>query len=202
MAVYRPEALYGKTMRWRSSTTLASNDTTIQRLKKPTVLWGDSLGLPFQERDVEIDAIQRALPDAKVTIAAELRAHELQELLATNQFDIVVLTGNVSSDGSVHLGTSGDVIAADGLAKLIGRANTKLVILACCNSVPMAAKLAPVTNMIAATENLRVDLFQAWNSLFFQLLGQGVSVSEAYNIAATNTQVPLAMLLKRDFQVV
>lgn len=84
----------------------------------------------------------------------------------------------------------------------IGRANTKLVILACCNSVPMAAKLASVTNMIAATENLRVDLFQAWNRLFFQLLGQGVPVSEAYNIAANNIQVPLAMLLKRDFQIV
>jgi hypothetical protein len=65
----------------------------------------------------------------------------------------------------------------------------------------MAARLAPVTNMIAATQNLPVHAFQAWHQLFFWLLGQGVSVSEAYNIAAASVHAPLAMLLKRDFAI-
>jgi hypothetical protein len=203
MAMYRPEALYGKLARSRNSSPKPIDAELMQRLKKPTVFWGDGIGIGEMDRQLEIDVIHGALPSAEITVNAKLTAQELREALATRSFDIVLLSGNVAPDGSVAFrrGDGTDTISADGLAKLLDRSRTKLVILACCNSVPMAARLAPVTNMIAATQNLPVLAFQDWHQLFFRLLGQGVPVSEAYNIAAASVDAPLAMLLKRDFTI-
>ena len=205
MAVFRPLSLYGKQTRIRVSSspvTLPDSQkeifSSIETVKNPRVLWAcnwpDSLG-EMMEKDTQV--IKQAFPKSALITEKELTADRFRELLTKNKFDIVQLTVNVGHDGSIIF-SADERIPSQGVAHLLEVSKTKLLVLACCNSVPLAAELATKTNMIAATGNLAVKGFAAWQSVFYQLLSDGNPLSRAYSVASSTVQSPIVILMKQD----
>lgn len=209
MALFRPAALYGQAGRSEERLTAYSKNERktleIQVVKSPRILLGQSWPVDssfqkdyFQE-DVRI--IRKAFPKS-VTVVQQLTATKLRELLTDNKFDIVQLTINITTDwesGDVKLWfADGSFLPGGGFVKLLEISETKLVIIASCDSVPLAAKLATRVNMIAASGLLPVQAFSQWQQVFYKLLSQGFPLSRAYSVATSSVKIPMAMIMKQD----
>lgn len=136
-----------------------------------------------------------------------VNADRLRFLLSSKRYDIVQLTLDVSHDGSIGFYDSAppseggsNRIPADGLVKLLEAASTSLLVLACCNSVPLAARLSSRINMVAASGNLYVEPFVEWTRIFYRLLAAGQRLSHAFNLAESTVNLPLSIILHQDVQ--
>lgn len=203
MAIFRPASLYGKQTRARTQPSPAtSSDSSrevsvqIQTVEKPRIFCACS-DLFGEMVDNDTLVIRQAFPKSTLVVEKELTADKFRGLLAKNKFDIVQLTINVSHDGSIIFSANGR-IPSQGVVQLLEVSNTKLLILACCNSVPLAAELATKTNMIAATGNLPAIGFASWQQVFYQLLSDGMPLSHAYSVASNAVQLPIVILMKQD----
>lgn len=158
-------------------------------------------GYSFEDEEHSIRAIQAAFPRSPLWIERKATPARFRQLLIENKFDIVVLSAFVREDGNVIFGTSREQtgsISGDGVAKLLEQADAKLVILASCQSVPLAASLSHRVNMIAATSNLSVVEFEQWVKAFFELLASGKELSESFAIARDSmnlTEAPTSRMV-------
>lgn len=197
MAIFRPTSLYGLPM-----PVLEDKATEVEIVKNPRILLaygipsGIILGFGYEEKEREM--IREAFPKSTLVIERNLTANRLRELLTKNKFDIVELTVEVGGNGNISFPDSHDSIPGTGVVELLEVANTKLLILACCNSVPLAAKLATRVNMIAATGNLPATAFHEWHSIFYRLLSMGKRLSYAYDVAKSSVQLPITIIINQD----
>ncbi len=74
----------------------------------------------------------------------------------------------------------------------------KLVVLATCNSLFLAANLVSKMNVIAASGHVEMEKMVAWEDCFYNLLVQGYSISQAYEVTQAAIDIPMALLIKRD----
>jgi hypothetical protein len=212
MAIFRPMSLYGMSAKSKdeknsdSSSTLQDIVTGTRIVERPEILWAASsfgvstyTSLPVEQ---EIRSIQESFPKSKISVEENVTADRFRELLTQNKFDIVQLTANVRKHGDVDFWqpSGKQTIPGEGIVQLLEVSETKLLILASCNSVPLAAKLAGRVNMIAATGNLADVAFRDWQATFFRLLSKGTLLSQAYGISKDSVQfeLPLAMIVKQD----
>jgi len=144
----------------------------------------------------DAEAIRTAYPDAEMHLDATLTARTLTEALRLGTWDLVQLTVDVSSDGDLVFGQSTwhERLPKEGLASFLQRASTRLLVLTCCNSVPLAATLSGKVNMIAATGNLECEGFLAWESVFFPLLASGDTLARAFEVANQAVRLPVTMI--------
>lgn len=204
MAVFRPMSLYGvptKSKRERKPAEFSPKveATEIETICKPRILWASSLpSFSTEPIHQDIKTIRQAFPKSKLITEQELTADRFRDLLTKNKFDIVQLTVNVRGDGSIDFwhSSENDSISGEGVVQLLEVSNTRLIILASCNSVPLAAKLAPKMTMIAATGTLEVNTFNKWQRVFYQLLSEGESLYRAYDIARNSVSIPIAIIMK------
>jgi hypothetical protein len=134
-------------------------------------------------------AIRESFPAATLTQERLATSSGLTELLVRSRFDIVQLTVDVRKDGGIAFDPlgRGDVISPEGLVDLLQVSHTKLLVLASCNSVPLAIRLSHRIAMIAATEYLDVEGYDRWARVFYKLLSQGSRISEAFRVALTSS---------------
>jgi hypothetical protein len=67
-----------------------------------------------------------------------------------------------------------------------------------CDSLFLAARLAPKVNVVAASGKVLTKDMISWEECFYDLLARGHLLSEAYAVAQETTDVPMVLLIKRD----
>ena len=91
-----------------------------------------------------------------------------------------------------------DSITATTFSKLIEISKARLVILATCDSLILAAKLAKITNMVAATDWVSIKDILDWELSFYKCISQGISISKAFDTAVSLSNAPMLLLIKKD----
>jgi hypothetical protein len=84
------------------------------------------------------------------------------------------------------------------LLKLVELTQAKLVFLATCDSLTLAAELARSVNVIAATSSVEITAMLEWEKMFYTLLAQGRKLSEAYDIAVATSDAPMRLIMRHD----
>lgn len=196
LAYVRPEALQGKS----SATKITRDVTPVLKIDKLSILCASTLF--FEERGFEKDTeiIQKAFP-GKVTVEHNISSERLSELLADREYHIIHLLGNVNAVDGSFIFENTDNMSADGFSKLLEVCKARLVFLATCDSVALAAKVSRTTNMIAATTTLQTEDFLQWERSFYRMLSRGDSLSSAYSIANATTNItPMVLIMKQDIK--
>jgi hypothetical protein len=125
----------------------------------------------------------------------------MRHLLTSEEFDVVHLLAYVDpSDGALALdgGDQRERISAQGLADLLDVCKAKVIVLAACDSIVLAAHVSRQANVIAATTSMSVEPFIQWATCFYNLLARGHALSRAYDIARATTDTPMVLLMKQD----
>ncbi len=185
---------------------------TTEIIKSPKVLCVCSpqyFHISFQ-KDVELIRNETAKISAQISELHSTNSEGLTKALMESTFDIVHISAyvdpktgeiyfnDIDSNGSPPAGVSIDSMLAVSFSKLIELAKAKLVILATCDSLILAAKLAKVTNMIASTDWVYCDDIFKWELGLYKCLSKGVSLSHSFETASSLSKAPMLLLLKKD----
>jgi Predicted nucleotide-binding protein containing TIR-like domain len=189
---------------------------TQEIVKNPRILCACSpqfYDLSFQ---ADIDIIKKETKQISDSIVEMRNASSanLREIMMENQFDIIHIaayvhpkTGDVYfseglRDGVFPEGERIDSIPAQAFATLIGLCKARLVILATCDSLLLAAKLAKLTNMIAATDWVDIADMLDWELSFYKCISKGISLSNSFETASALSKAPMLLLTKKDLAFV
>ena len=199
MAYRRPEALLG--MRPPQVVQEEANTPSVLQVKEPRVLCAaTSMFMSQQGFDSDTEILRKVF-GRRVRVASNLTAEALRHLLTSEDFDIVHLLAYVDpTDGALVLdrNNSQERISPQGLTHLLEVCKAKMIVLAVCDSIVLAAHVSRQANVIAATTSMEVDSFIHWASCFYRLLGRGHALSRAYDIARATTDTPVVLLMKQD----
>jgi hypothetical protein len=198
-AYRRPEALHGR----RAETVLErpAQSTPIppavEHVNKPSVLCVSTEEFATLGADTDATVLKQYF-SRRTTVRHAVTLAQFRTMLTEGRYDILHLLCFVDpTEGSLRFGAD-ERLSSEGLASLISVCGARLLVLATCDSVVLAAKIAHVANMVAATTSVSVDSFVAWERCFYGLLSQGHSVSKAYEVARSTTDAPMVLLLKRE----
>lgn len=177
----------------------------IEQITNPKILCAASPRFEALGFSDDIAVLSEAFPK-NLIVEHNLTSTRLGELLTQDRFDILhLLTFADPKTGDLVLnadeeGTTDDPdsLTAEGFAKLIDLCEARLVVLASCNSLLLAAYLAPYVNMIAATDWVTTKEFLRWEKSFYQCLSRGSSLSTAAEIGKATSRAPMILLMKKD----
>lgn len=162
------------------------------------------------EKDVELIRTETQNISAEITELHNADSDGLTRLLMERSFDVIHIcayvdprTGEIyfnemSKGGAVPDGVTKDSIQAAAFARLVELAKAKLVVLATCDSLILAAKLARITNMIAATDFIYVHDILKWELGLYKCLSKGISLSNSFETASSLSKAAMLLLLKKD----
>jgi hypothetical protein len=185
---------------------------TVEIINSPQVLCVCSpqyFHLSFQQ-DVELIRNETQKISAQITELHGTDSTRLTHALADNEFDIVHISvyvdpktgdlyfNDVDNEGAPPDGVAIDSMPALAFSKLIQLTKAKLVVLATCDSLVLAAKLAKVTNMVAAADWVSCDDILKWELGLYKCLSKGVSLSNSFETASSLSEAPMLLLLKKD----
>lgn len=188
------------------------NGPTVDIIPRPKILCACSpqyFHLSFP-KDVELIKRETQKISAQVRELHNTNSNELIQILLENTFDLIHISAYVNpKSGEIYFndvddkGVPVDSVKIDSIeaarfAKLIEIAKARLVILATCDSLLLGAKLAKITNMIAATDWVYVGDILQWELALYKCLTKGVSLSNAYETASSISKAPMLLLLKKN----
>lgn len=162
------------------------------------------------ERDVEIIKNETQKISAQISELHSTDSQGLKDILMENTFDVIHISvfvdpktgeiyfNDVDDKGVPREGVNVDSIPATSFSKLIELTKARLVILATCDSLILAAKLARVTNMIAATDWVSIRDMLDWEVSFYKCIAKGISISNAFETAASLSRAPMLLLTQKD----
>lgn len=178
----------------------------IETVADPRVLCAASEGHAQYDFDLDVAVLEACFP-GRVTVERSLTSRSLREMLTTERFDLVhLVTGVDRATASLVFDTAGDggtgrpdVMRVPGLASLLQRAGTRLLVLATCNvGLVMSVELAGHLNVAVADGDLSGQEAADWADCFYSLLAQGTPVHESFDITATQNEVPIRGLKQKD----
>jgi hypothetical protein len=184
----------------------------VEMINRPRILCACSpqyLNLSF-EKDVQVIRDETQNISTEVVEMHGTNSQQLKSVLLENHFDIIhicayvdpktgeIYFNDVDDTGAALNGAPTDSIQATSFAKLVELAKARLVILATCDSLLLAAKLAKVTNMIGATDSVSVHEILDWELSFYKCISRGVSLSSSFETAASISMAPMLLLMKKD----
>lgn len=152
---------------------------SIEIINSPKVLCTCSpqyFHLSFQ-KDFELIRKETQKISAQISQLHSTNSYDLKNILMENTFDIIhiiayvdpktgdIYFSDVNSDGVPIDSAKVDLIQASSFS-IVQLAKTRLVVLATCDSLILAAKLAKVTNMIGATDWVSVEDVLEWELSF------------------------------------
>jgi len=205
MAIWRPQSLYGQPkaivhvndshdVAQRSNASDDSN--VVVHLDSPNALLVDALSDGrFAEKDLK--QMRRALSRVKSLVNPSLR--ELRDTWLRSKYDVVQIAAHVGSNGSIKLGE--EELMPVALGEMVRYSETKLVVLAACDSATLTTHLAPHASMIAGTGSISSEAWDEWSSIFYSVLSAGVPLTRAYSIASAVVDLPVAMLVRNDLKL-
>src|SRR5215213_4584107 len=185
---------------------------SIEIIKNPKILCACSpqyyhLSFP---KDVELIRRETEKISAQISELQSTDSNALANALMENTFDIIhisayvdpktgeVYFNDVDNQGLPPAGVRTDSISAASFSKLIELAKARLVVLATCDSLILAAKLAKTTNMVAATDWVTVEDILKWELALYKCISKGISLSNSYETASSFSKAPMLLLLKKD----
>lgn len=182
----------------RSTSDTRSEGGSPQLVTNPAVLWAAAPGYSAIVNAANEERILRDhFPNSSLLMEERINASRLRQILANRKFDVVLLNVLVESNGDVVFGTSSkntDRMPGEGLARLLELAGVKLLILATCNSIPLAGRLAHRVNMVAATGILNVSEFESWLEVFMRLLAAGRVLSDAFEVSSSTVRINVSLI--------
>jgi hypothetical protein len=185
----------------------------IETVSRPRILCACSsqyFHLSF-EKDVELIQRETEKVAARLTHLHNTDSQALMAALMDGTFDVVHLSAyvdpktgeiffnDVGPGGGMAAGVPVDSLPAASFAKMVKLAKAKLVILATCDTLLLAAKLAGCTNMIAATDSVYMNDILKWELGLYKCLAKGISLSSSFEMASSLSKAPMLLLLKKDF---
>ena len=133
-----------------------------------------------------------------VEVLHDAGSQDFCNALINGTFEIVHLLGYVdTSSGSLVFGEE-KPLSPEALLQLLLQAKTKMVFLASCDSLLLAAKLARHLSVVSATDAITVSQMVHWEKLFYQCLSRGISLAKAYDIAQVTVDAPMMLLIRND----
>ena len=166
------------------------------------------------EQDIQI--LQKTFP-GRVDAVRSAGSAELQDRLIRAKPDIVHILVDVDPNSGAMIFSHGlfrgllpaadsseqkqDLLTADGFAKLVELSKPLLVVLATCNALYTASRVARFANVIAASGDIAVDLIVSWQKAFYGGLAAGQSLFSSYELANAVSTAPVVLHLKKDFVV-
>jgi len=185
---------------------------SVEIVKTPKILCACSpqfFDLSFS-KDVELIKKETGRLSAQVTELYSTDSQSFTNALMDNTFDMIHISAYVDpKTGEVYFspvegdsrpadGTPVDSISATSFSKLIELTKARLVVLATCDSLVLAAKLAKSTNMIAAADSVAIEEMLQWEMAFYKCLSKGISLSNSFETASSLSKAPMLLLLKKD----
>ncbi len=150
--------------------------------------------------DEDVSILEKSFP-GKVTRLQPVTPETLKDILVKKKFEIIHLLGYVDpTSGEFHF--ENETISARGLLRLVEQAEAKLVFLATCDSLTLAAELARTVNVVAATNSVEINAMVQWEKMFYTLLSQGRKMSEAYEVALETSDSPMRLIMHRDMKFI
>jgi hypothetical protein len=184
---------------------------SVESIRNPRVLCVRSAAYALEAFQKDVDLIKRETVKigAQIKEVPDATAQMLRELLLKETFELIHLCAYVDAkSGTIFFGpesdgfgSQGDAVAsmsAESFAKLVELSKAKLVIVATCDSLILAAKLARICNTVAATDRVVVHEILNWELGLYICLSKGVSLSNAYETASKTSNAPMLLLLKKD----
>ena len=186
-------------------------DNRVDEIEQPQILCVSSrqwAAFGFQK---DVDLLTKNFRN--VIVSNTLTFESLNNYLTGQEWDIVHLVGFVHIEtgdfcfSDIDLKTKDAGVkpvkmAAKGLTKLIELAKARLVVLATCESLALAAQLARVTNVVAAAAFISDEQVATWGDLFYGLLAKGKPLTQAFDIAKEASDAPFLLVTRRDFRIV
>jgi len=203
-AFFRPEALVGgRPVAGRPEADVSQLPPTVESINKPRFLLASAsqeYTMIHLTSDEQITG--EFFPKRQITVSQGITLAQLRDLLIDKHFDILHLTIPVDKeDGSLKFSMA-ETMSAEAFSKLVEACGAKLVVLAICDSIMLAARIARVTNMIAAIEPIENERdFQEWERMLYRMLSRGQPLSRAYEMARATINAPMVLLMKHDFVV-
>jgi hypothetical protein len=185
---------------------------TVETIRNPRFLCTCSphFFTPAFENDVQVIKSEMQKLSDSITVSHDISSQRLKELMRDNLFDIIHVvayvapkTGDlyfneVKRGGVFPEGAEIDSLPASQFAKLVELSKARLVTVATCDSLILGAKLAKITNMIAATDWVDVKDLLEWELFFYNSLSKGISIANAFETAASLSKAPMLLLTKKD----
>jgi hypothetical protein len=175
-------------------------DNANRRLPNPRVLCITSVQFQEVVRE-DIRLIYEAFPHGThhelVTEAADLK-----HLLVREQFDIIHVANQtcpVTGDLVFSAVTPGrrfeqqlpETLPATTFVKLVRECNATLVVLANNETLPLLAKLLPVTSVVFAEEPVDIKMLISWLRTFYGFVAENYSLAEACRKTFVQHQIPM-----------
>ncbi len=133
-----------------------------------------------------------------VTKMHNVQLEDLRDALALQKFEIVHLLGHVDPKTGDYFFKDDDRLPALGLLELLKKAGTNLLFLASCDSLTLGAILSRRVSVIAASDSVESTKLITWERCFYRLLGKGMSLAAAYDLAQATTDLPMRLLIRND----
>lgn len=193
LAYVRPEALKGirPTMERHTDAIPQIEKAKINRVFCASTAEFDHLGI---EQDAEI--LRNNYKNVQLHRKMDLNGFRRE--LSSHSFEIVHFLGYVHPQSGDLRFSENESLSPDGFLKLLELCGAKLAFLATCDSLFLAAKLAPYVNVVAASGTVQTERMVVWQGCFYDLLSRGHALSESYEVAQATTDVPMVLLMKRD----
>ena len=212
MALFRPMSLYGRRDgsdegdQADSSRLPSSFEREPVLVTTPRILVATALGHLADMHEEDYRIIRSAFQQyrRKQYKIAEIKMaspNDLTEALMNEQYDILQIGVTVTRAGDLQFGAGSSKLPSEGFARLLEHSGVKLVVLATCDSVGLAAHISRYTAMIAATGNLPQKGWTAWSRIFYSLLAKGAPLSDAYATAMANAPLPVAVISRTDLRI-
>ena len=162
------------------------------------------LELGYQNQlEVVLKAFPEDLAHERVTNAKDLQAQ-----LTTRRFEIVHMAAFVCPrSGSIYFSdvdlktgegtaTRVEMVPAKALALLLESAQTRLAVIASCDSLALAAALLRVTNVVATRDMVSPRMMAAWVEHFYGMLKTS-SLTKAFEYAVGMSRAPMRLYPRR-----
>jgi hypothetical protein len=186
-------------------------DRPLEELSAVRVLCASSKEFDAPEFDKHRKEIRRNFPKGSLVAREGIPATVLYELMFEGRWEIVHLATYVdAAKGDVILPQMRDGsrqsarnrILADGFVDLVKRCGARLVVVPTCDSVALAIKMAPFTNVIAGHKPIETIAALDWAKVFYRNLAKGIPLRDSYDAAQRQADCGLALLSKREFRLV
>ena len=157
----------------------------------------------YEEKGVQedIEILETAFPGV-VEARRSLGLAEFQMELIGKKPDILHILIDIDEDnGNMRFPSAAapQLLRPEGFAKLIEVCRPRLVVLATCDALYTASRLAALTNVVAAQGDIMVDTIVAWQRSFYAGLAAGQPLSSAFELARAVNNAPVVLHLAKDF---
>jgi hypothetical protein len=194
LSVWRPESLSGQRPSYNSN--FVGDISPILKIKSPKVLCASTTQFEVLGFEEDIKTLKTYFKNTEVKHS--LTSNDFNTLLSIKKYDIIHLLAYVEPGSGNIIFSENDSLTSLGFSKLVEISKAQLVVLATCDSIDLAARVARTTNIVGSTTIMQTKDFINWANSFYRLLSRNYALSQAYDTAASTNHAPVVLLMKQD----